>query len=153
VTGDTLSVDGQELKTIGLDGPAPHRTVLWVPSAQTVLGGVLVFANEHVWIADTQTAQARADWKDMLDAISALNPTSVIPGHYALNADGSQPFSLASVAFTRQYIEDFETEAAQAADSGALTAAMQRLYAGIPGEQSLAISAKVIKGEMTWPTK
>lgn len=151
--GDTLTVDGEVLKIVGLDGPTPERTVLWVPSSKAVIGGIPVVANEHVWIADTQTPQSRADWKATLDAIAALEPVTVVPGHYALNADGSEPFTLASVQFTRDYLDAFEAEAAKAGDSTALIAAMQQRYPGLAGEDSLTTSAKVVKGEMKWPAE
>lgn len=151
--GDTLTVDGRALKIVGLDGPTPDRTFLWVPSNKAVIGGIPVVANEHVWIADTQTPQSRTDWKKTLDGIAALKPAMVVPGHYALNRDGTRPFTLASVKFTRAYLDAFEAEAAKAADSTALIAAMKRRYPGFAGEDSLTTSAKVIKGEMKWPAE
>ncbi|MEC3911943.1 MBL fold metallo-hydrolase [Sphingobium sp. CR2-8] len=153
LTGNMLTVDGKALNIVGLDGPTPDRTFLWVPSNRAVIGGIPVVANEHVWIADTQTSQSRADWKKTLDAITALKPLMVVPGHYSVNRDGSQPFTLAAVKFTRDYLDAFEVEAAKATDSGALIAAMKRRYPGLAGEDSLTTSAKVIKGEMKWPTE
>jgi len=151
--GDTFSVDGKELKIVGLDGPSPDRTFLWVPSSKAVIGGIPVLANEHVWIADTQTLVSRANWKSTLDAIVALKPDLVVPGHYLPNADGSKPFTLASVQFTRDYLDAVEAEAAKATTSAELIAAMQKRYPGLAGESSLETSAKVIKGEMKWPAE
>jgi glyoxylase-like metal-dependent hydrolase (beta-lactamase superfamily II) len=151
--GDTLSIDGQDLKIIGLDGASPDRTFVWIPSSKAVIGGIPVVANEHVWIADTQTPESRANWKVVLDKIKALKPEMVVPGHYSLNADGSKPFTLASVTFTREYLDAFEAEAAKAKDSAALVDAMKKLYPDFAGEDSLGISAKVIKGETKWPAE
>lgn len=151
--GNTLTVDGQRLEIVGLDGPTPDRTFLWLPANKAVIGGIPVIGNEHVWIADTQTSQSRADWKKTLDVIAALKPAMVVPGHYSLNPDGSEPFSLASVKFTRDYLDAFEAEAAKAPDSAALIAAMKQRYPGLAGEDSLTTSAKVIKGEMKWPPR
>ena len=150
LTGDTLTVDGTPLKIVGLDGPAPDRTFLWAPSLRTAMGGVLVVANEHVWIADTQTPASRAAWKQSLDAILALKPARVIPGHFEIAADGREP-STEAVQWTRDYLDAFEKEAASAKDSTALIASMKRRYPGLAGEASLETSAKVIKGEMQWP--
>ena len=151
--GDTLTVDGQKLKIVGLDGPTPERTFLWVPSNKAVIGGIPVVANEHVWIADTQTPKSRVNWKKTLDAIVALKPGMVVPGHYSLNPDGSKPFTVASVKFTRDYLDAFEKEAAKAKDSTALIAAMKQRYPKLAGAESLTTSAKVIKGEMKWPAE
>ncbi|MDO5103066.1 MAG: MBL fold metallo-hydrolase [Lautropia sp.] len=145
--GDTLTLEGQSLKVVGLDGPAPERTVLWIPSIKTIVGGVPVVGQEHVWMADTQTPQSHADWLSMLGRIEALNPTVVIPGHFA---DGA-PLDLRSVRFTADYIRAFDEESAKARNSAELIEAMKQRYPGLPGEESLALSAKVDKGEMQWP--
>lgn len=144
--GNSLQLEGQELKVIGLDGASPQRTALWVPSISTVMGGVLVDAGSHVFMADTQTPQSRQDWLAALQQIKDLAPARVIPGHYAEGA----PQDLAAVEFTANYIRAFDEEAAKAKDSGALIAAMKQRYPGLPGEASLELSAKVTKGEMPW---
>ena len=144
--GDSLLLEGQELKVIGLDGASPQRTALWVPSIRTVMGGVLVDAGSHVFMADTQTPQSHQDWLAALQQIKDLAPTRVIPGHYAQGA----PQDLAAVEFTANYIRAFDEEAAKAKDSNALIAAMKQRYPGLQGEASLELSAKVAKGEMPW---
>lgn len=151
--GDALSVDGIELKVVGLDGPTPDRTFVWIPSNKAVIGGIPVLANELLWIADTQTPESRGNWKKTLEAIEALKPELVVPGHYSLNADGRQPFSIESVKFTRTYLDAFEAEAAKAKNSVELIKAMKKLYPGLAGVTSLKASAKVIKGEMKWPAE
>ncbi|MFT3897610.1 MAG: MBL fold metallo-hydrolase [Thermomonas sp.] len=145
--GDRIELEGQTLQIVGLDGPSPDRTVVWIPSLRTVAGGIPVVGGEHVWMADTQTPQSHADWLAMLDRIAALRPQVVIPGHYAPGA----PHTLEAVKFTADYIRAFDEEAAKARDSATLIAAMQKRYPGLPGEQSLQLSAKVAKGEMQWP--
>ncbi len=149
--GDHLLLEGQKLQVVGLDGPTPARTVLWIPSIRAVVGGVPVSANIHLWVADTQTPAQRMYWQQTLDGIDALQPRTVVPGHYLPNADGSLPHTPASVQFTRDYLRAFDAEAAQAADSRALVAAMQRRYPQLGESASLDLSAKVIKGEMQWP--
>lgn len=149
--GDSLTVDGKTLKVVGLDGPSPDRTFVWIPSEKAVLGGISVVANEHVWIADTQTAESRENWKSTLSRIEALEPSLVVPGHFVLNTDGSQPFTLESVKFTRDYLNKFEAEAAKAESSAELIASMKKAYPGLSGEASLELSAKVVTGEMKWP--
>ncbi len=144
--GDTLQLEGQELKVIGLAGASPERTALWVPSIRTVMGGVLVDAGSHVFMADTQTPQSHQAWLAALQQIEDLAPARVIPGHYA---DGAAQ-DLDAVDFTAGYIRAFDEESAKAKDSTALIAAMQQRYPGLHGEASLQLSAKVAKGEMPW---
>jgi glyoxylase-like metal-dependent hydrolase (beta-lactamase superfamily II) len=151
LTGDSLELEGRKIQVVGLDGPTPERSFAWIPSLKAVVGGIPVSANIHVWIADTQTPASRADWLKTLARIEALHPKTVVPGHYLPNADGSAPYTLASVKFTRGYLQAFETEAKKAKDSAALVAAMKKRYPKLQDTSSLELSAKVIKGEMKWP--
>lgn len=144
--GDTLLLEGQELKIVGLDGPTPDRSFVWIPSIKTVAGGIPVLAGEHVWIADTQTPESRQHWLQTLDAIKALQPTTVIPGHFA----NAAPEGIAAVDFTADYLRAFEEEAAKAKNSDELITALKNRYPGLGGESSLELSAKVIKGEIPW---
>ncbi len=129
------------------EGPSPDRTVLWIPSLKTVVGGVLVESGSHVWTADTQTQASRQAWVAMLDRIEALQPRRVVPGHFT----GEEPKGLDGVRFTRDYLKALEAELPKARDSAALVEAMKRRYPNLPGEEGLELSAKVLKGEMQWP--
>jgi len=151
LAGDSIELEGRKIQVVGLDGPTPARTFAWIPSIKAVVGGVPVSANIHLWVADTQTPESRRDWLKTLGRIEALRPKTVVPGHFEPNADGSMPYSVASVKFTRSYLQAFETEAAKATDSAALVAAMKKRYPKLQHASSLELSAKVIKGEMKWP--
>ena len=144
--GDTLTLEGHPLKIIGLDGPTPNRTFVWIEAIRTVAGGIPVASGEHVWMADTQTPQSHADWLATLERIKALNPAQVIPGHY----ENGVPPGIAAVNFTGDYIRAFDEETAKASNSAELIAAMKKRYPGLGGERSLELSAKVAKGEMAW---
>lgn len=145
--GDQLKLEGHALKVVDLKGPSPDRTVLWIPSLKTVVGGVLVESGSHVWTADTQTQASRQAWVAMLDRIEALQPRRVVPGHFT----GEEPKGLDGVRFTRDYLRALEAELPKARDSAALVEAMKRRYPNLPGEEGLELSAKVLKGEMQWP--
>ncbi|MDR6713042.1 glyoxylase-like metal-dependent hydrolase (beta-lactamase superfamily II) [Pseudomonas hunanensis] len=144
--GNRLQLEGQTLEIIGLDGPQPERSFVWIPSIKAVVGGVVVAEHLHVWMADTQTSQSHADWLATLQRIEALAPHTVIPGHYL----GESSRSLDAVRFTANYIHAFDSETAKAKDAAALIAAMQQRYPGLGEESSLELSAKVAKGEMKW---
>ena len=144
--GSALTLEGQALEITGLDGPQPDRSFVWIPSLKAVVGGVVVFGNLHVWMADTQTPQSHKDWLATLARIEALKPVTVIPGHYAPGA----PLTLESVRYTQGYIRAFDTQTAKAADSAALIAAMKAQYPQAGAAASLELSAKVAKGEMKW---
>jgi len=144
--GDSLILEGQKLQVVGLDGPQPDRSFVWIPSIKAVVGGVVVAQNIHVWMADTQTAQSHADWLTTLHSIETLKPKTVVPGHYL----GESARSLAAVQFTADYIKAFDEETAKAKDSAALIGAMKKRYPSLAEESSLELSAKVAKGEMKW---
>ncbi|MFY0730428.1 MBL fold metallo-hydrolase [Pseudomonas sp. NFX15] len=144
--GDSLILEGQKLQVLGLDGPQPDRSFVWIPSLKAVVGGVVVAQNIHVWMADTQTPQSHADWLATLLSIETLKPKTVVPGHYL----GGGSHSLAAVQFTADYIKAFDEETAKAKDSTALIAAMKKRFPTLGDESSLELSAKVAKGEMKW---
>lgn len=145
--GDSLDLEGQKLQIVGLDGPTPDRTFVWIPSIKTVVGGIPVMAGEHVWMADTQTPQSHVDWLATLSSIESLQPARVIPGHFAPGASQD----LDAVRFTADYIKAYDEEAAKAKNSGELIAAMKQRYPTLGALPSLELSAKVSKGEMKWP--
>ncbi|QXG35906.1 MBL fold metallo-hydrolase [Pseudomonas viridiflava] len=145
--GDHLTLEGQPLEIKGLQGPAPQRSYVWIPSIKAVVGGVVVSSGIHVWVADTQTPKSRQDWLAALKGIEALKPTTVIPGHYL----GEVPEGTKAVTFTADYLKSFEEHAAKAKDSAALIDAMKKAWPQLAEPSSLELSAKVIKGEMKWP--
>ncbi|MDH0447687.1 MBL fold metallo-hydrolase [Shewanella sp. GD04112] len=147
VTTNSFSIDGEQVLIEGLEDTHPKHTFLWVPSAKTITGGVEVFDNTHVWIADTQSIESRQAWLAHLDKMSALSPETVIPGHYL----GKARFDQRAISFTRDYIHAFENAAKTAKNSADLIAKMLALYPQIPSDVGLEISAKVIMGEMRWP--
>ncbi|MFI8620630.1 MBL fold metallo-hydrolase [Marinomonas sp. NPDC078689] len=144
--GDTLMVDGEKVNIVGLNGHDPKHTFVWIPSIKTMLGGVVVFSNMHVFLADTQTPESRQKWYKTLDVIEQLHPTTVIPGHML----GDKPMTIQSVNFTRKYIQDFEASAQSSTNSNELIDKMKAIYPNIGGDAILGLSAKVIMGEMPW---
>lgn len=141
--GNTMMLEGQALT---VSGPVPERGYVWIPSIKAVVGGVVLFNDLHVWTADTQSPESRKAWHATLDGLDALQPKTVVPGHFKLNT----PMSPASISFTRDYLVQFEAEAAKAANSAELITTMQRLYPAAGLQAALQTSAKVIKGELKW---
>jgi glyoxylase-like metal-dependent hydrolase (beta-lactamase superfamily II) len=146
LTGDTLQLEGEVLKVRDLSGPQAARSYVWIPSLKAAIGGVVTFNNMHVWMADTQSEKSQLDWLASLDALAALQPETVLAGHYA---EGSV-HDISAVNFTRDYVKAFRAEAAKAQDAQALIKALKARYPGLEGDEVLKISAKVAKGEMKW---
>ncbi|MBA4244129.1 MBL fold metallo-hydrolase [Pseudomonas sp. GD04158] len=142
--GNLLELEGQRIEVVGHD---PQHTSLWVPSLKAVVGGVLTSANIHLWVADAQSVEARQSWLKSLDELEALQPTTLVPGHYL----GEPAMNLADLRFTRHYLLALQQELPKAPDSQALIAAMKARYPQLQDDSSLELSAKVLKGEMQWP--
>jgi len=146
IEGDILKLEGQSLNIMGLNGPQPDRSFVWIPSIKAVVGGVVLANNIHVWMADTQSAKSHTDWLATLATIEKLQPTTVVPGHF-LPGQLSQE---QSPAFTASYIRAFDEETAKAANSAELIKAMKARYPSLGDESSLELSAQVAKGERQW---
>lgn len=146
LVGEAFKVDGETIEVRGTKGELAHRPYLWVPSLKAIVGNVAVFGQLHVWTADTQKPSQRQAWLAQLDAMQALQPQLVVPGHMAAGT----PLDTRQITYTRDYLRRFEVELPKAANGAALKAAMQQAYpqAGLP--IALDIGSKVAKGEMPW---
>jgi glyoxylase-like metal-dependent hydrolase (beta-lactamase superfamily II) len=145
LTGD-LTVEGHRFELRGGPAALADRHYLWQPEHRAVVGGVLLFQQEHVWVADTPTADQRAAWITLLDEMTALQPSLVVPGH-RLPGTAADP---SAIAATRDYLIAFDEELASATDGAALTAALINRYPGYGMQIAAQIGAKVVKGEMSW---
>jgi glyoxylase-like metal-dependent hydrolase (beta-lactamase superfamily II) len=144
-SNERLVLEGEEIDIVDAEGLA-NRRYLWIPSLRAALGGVLVFADVHVWIADSSTSEQRRAWLKNLEVLAARRPSVVVPGHAA---DGSATDG-SGIAYTRDYLLAFERELEESGDSAALIAAMKRRYPNAGMGVALEIGAKVAKGEMKW---
>ncbi|MFF8190511.1 MBL fold metallo-hydrolase [Streptomyces bobili] len=145
VTGD-LTVEGNRFELKGGPAELPDRHYLWQAEHRALLGGVLLFQQEHVWVADTPTPEDRSAWVELLDEMAALDPQLVVPGHRLPDtaADAS------AITATRDYLLAFEEELGKAADGAALTDALVKRYPGNGMLIAAQLGAKVAKGEMKW---
>ncbi|WP_416970354.1 MBL fold metallo-hydrolase [Streptomyces sp. 4F14] len=145
LTGD-LALEGHRFELKGGSADLPDRHYLWQAEHRAILGGVLLFQREHVWVADTPTPGDRAAWIKVLDGMSALDPELVVPGH---RLPGT-PADASAITATRDYLAAFEEELAKAPDGAALTAALVARYPDHGMLIAAQIGAKVAKGEMKW---
>lgn len=146
LSGNTLTLEDQVLEIRGLDDSLPHRSFVWIPSIRTIAGGVNVYAGLHLWTADAQSVQERADWSRKLGTMAALQPLTVIPGH----SQPGRPHDASQLAWSQAYLARYEQELPRAADSAALIRAMKSAYPEAGLDIALEIGAKVNKGEMAW---
>ncbi|WAX80356.1 MBL fold metallo-hydrolase [Streptomyces sp. KMM 9044] len=145
LTGD-ITFEGHVFQLKGGHPALPDRHYLWQAEHRAILGGVLLFQNEHVWVADTATPESRSVWIESLDEMTALDPAFVVPGH-RLPTD---TLDAGPVAYTRDYLTAFEEELARAENGEALTKALVARYPDAGMLIAAQLGAKVAKGEMAW---
>jgi hypothetical protein len=144
--GNSIDLEGQRLEIIGME-EFPAKTFIWIPSIKAVVGGINVFGTTfHLWMADAQTSQARAQWINVLDRMESLHPTIVIPAH----AKSASSFDMAAVAHTKSYIQFYEEALRTSKTSDALISTLKSKYPDLTFETALQIGAKVNTGEMKW---
>ncbi len=141
-----FELEGQRLEVVGLDGPSPLYSFVWIPSIQAVVGGVRVFGNMHLWMTDSASPAERQCWLNDLQRIEALAPRTVVPGH----ASPGQPTDLDAVRFSKAYLRAYGQALPRARNAADLIAAMKKRYPKAIGDDVLALGAKVNKGEMPW---
>jgi len=129
-------------------GPAalPERIYLYQQDDRAILGGVLVFADEHVWVADTPSDEQLDAWDAVLAEMQALEPVLVVPGH-------RQPTAAAdasALAYTREYLAGFRRIVSEAADAATATEALVAAYPKAGMQIAAQLGPKVVKGEMSW---
>ncbi|MFE7835155.1 MBL fold metallo-hydrolase [Streptomyces sp. NPDC057474] len=145
LTGD-ITFEGHVFQLKGGHPGLPDRHYLWQAEHRAVVAGVLLFENEHVWVADTATPESRAVWIELLDEMTALAPAFAVPGH-RLPTD---TVDVSPIAYTRDYLTAFEDELAKADSGESLTKALVARYPESGMLIAAQLGAKVAKGEMTW---
>ncbi|ENM5796501.1 MBL fold metallo-hydrolase [Vibrio mimicus] len=136
-------LDGEKIEIKQLNHPQAY---LWLPAQKTILGGVAVMSDMHVWTADSQTKQARMEWVETLDRMADLKPKQVIPGHYGHEI----PQGLQAVTFTKEYLVKFEQALDSSTHSSQVIEKMRAIYPTLPDDGSLQLSAEVNMGEKSW---
>ena len=145
LTGD-ISFEGHVFDLKGGHPGLPDRHYLWQAEHRAIVGGVLLFQNEHVWVADTATPEDRTAWIQLLDEMTALDPAFAVPGHRL----PTTTLDASPIAYTRDYLSAFEVELANADSGSALTNALVARYPDAGMLIAAQLGAKVATGEMTW---
>jgi glyoxylase-like metal-dependent hydrolase (beta-lactamase superfamily II) len=143
---EDIVFEGHRFELHGGHPAIPDRHYLWQAEEQAIVGGVLVFSNEHVWTADTATPEQRSAWIAMLDEMEALEPQLVVPGHRLPDA----PADVSAIRYTRDYLNAFEEILASSPDGARATDGLVARYPDSGMLIAAQIGPKVAKAEMTW---
>ena len=124
LAGTSLTLEGQTLEIHGgAQGDASDNSYVWIPSIKTVVAGDIIYRGVHVWTRETTAAQRQA-WKQTLDQLAALGPTTVIAGH----KDPAQPDDAGAIADTRAYLDTFDAAIASSKTSADAQAKVKAKY-------------------------
>ncbi|WP_304450655.1 MBL fold metallo-hydrolase [Nocardiopsis sp. YSL2] len=145
LNGD-ITFEGHVFQLRGGRPGLADRHYLWQADQRAIVGGVLLFQDEHVWVADTAEPGDRAVWIEVLDEMSALEPAFAVPGHRLPTGT----LDASPIAYTRDYLTAFEAELDKADSGEDLTNAMVALYPDSGMLIAAQLGAKVAKGEMSW---
>jgi len=143
---DTILLEGREIRVLGpMQGDHVHATALWIPSIRTLVAGDLVFNQMYLWMGEHGPAEIAA-WGRSLDALAALKPEVVVPGH----ARPGLANDVSGLLFSQRYIALWPGFVAASRDSAELRAKVQQAFPGtidILGDFLLGHSSRVAKGE------
>jgi glyoxylase-like metal-dependent hydrolase (beta-lactamase superfamily II) len=123
--GDTITFESLHIEVLKhIRGDTDENTMLWIPGQRILVGGDVVFNDMHVYTAETDSL-ARGKWLKSLNAIRALQPSVVIPGH---SKNGAPLDASTAVDFTEEYLRAFEEELTKAREPDGLTNAMKKRF-------------------------
>ena len=124
--GDTITVDGEELRAIVVgQADIPNNTVLHIPSIAAVVAGDVVYNGINPFLA-VSDPDGWHSWLESLAKVAELHPRIVVAGHKRPELPDDD--IAASVGATSAYLRDFLTEVEAASGSRDLVARMQRRY-------------------------
>jgi glyoxylase-like metal-dependent hydrolase (beta-lactamase superfamily II) len=150
LSGDHFMIGDRRVEIRRQTGDESHSW-LWIPSARTIIGGIYLNDGEHLWVADSPTRADRAKWLSALAAMDSLQPALVIPAHFTpVSPVKPSVVGHTPIEFTRKYLTALESALDESKSAAEVISRMKSLYPGLPGESSLEMTARVLKGETPW---
>ena len=135
-----FDLDGHPLlfRTIGRADAGAFATIVHVPEMRAVCSGDIVYNNIHMWLRDS-TADSREAWLASLDAVAALEPTTIITGHK--DPDAPDDNATRVLDQSRRYIEDFDQTVAKFSTPREVIDAMLAMYPTYGNRYTLFVAA------------
>ena len=143
VTGDKLNILGTEFEFVGDD---KNRINLFEKNEKLLIGGIDIFNELHIFLADTGSEEKLQAWIDRLTSLEALNPEIVIPSHADLNAS----FDKKALSATKEYLQKAIEFTKASSRSEELAASLKTAYPYYINTGVIDLGAKVLLGEIQW---
>jgi hypothetical protein len=141
-----LAVDGERLEVLpDLQGDVliPANSAIWIPSLGAVLAGDIVFNGVYPYLA-ASTEPSRQAWRQSLDRLAALRPTTLVAGH---KASADLPDAPAALQFMRSYLDDFEAARHGSPNVQAMVNTLRGKYPDLHVAMLLGYSASMTFGK------
>ena len=139
ISDDEIMVDGQVVNLIHIgQGDIDGSTIFHVPAADAVVAGDVVYNNVHMMFYEADAAKREA-WIASIDAIAALNATTVVAGHKSV---GAADLPENTLAVSQQYVRDFNASAKDAGTVEDIVNRMLELHGERDQPHTLWISAR-----------
>jgi glyoxylase-like metal-dependent hydrolase (beta-lactamase superfamily II) len=120
----------------GADGAL--ATIVHVPDLAAICSGDIAYNNIHMWLWNS-TPDARQTWLASLDAVAALQPSTIITGHK--DPDAPDDNATRVLDQSRRYIEDFDQTVARSSTPAEVIDAMLAKYPAHGNRYTLFVSA------------
>lgn len=143
VTGDKLNILGTEFEFVGDD---KNRINLFEKNDKLLIGGIDIFNELHIFLADTGSEEKLQARIDRLTSLEALNPEIVIPSHADLNAS----FDKKALSATKEYLQKAIEFTKASSRSEELAASLKTAYPDYINTGVIDLGAKVLLGEIQW---
>ncbi len=144
LTDNSFTFEGLHFNIFGSDR---SRIALYCPELRLVAGGPSIVSGNHLFLADMSTDEDRTRWHRNLVELRTLNPAVVIPGHSDLE---KEIFDVQSIAFSIEYLFNVASILPTTPTSDLFISRMLEKYPNLKSYDVLALSAKVLTGEMPW---
>jgi glyoxylase-like metal-dependent hydrolase (beta-lactamase superfamily II) len=126
------------LRAIGRADAGVLNTIVQVPDLQAVCSGDIAYNNIHMWLRDS-TPESRSTWLASLDAVAALQPTTIITGHR--DPDAPDDDATRVLDQSRRYIEDFDQAVANASTAAEVNDVMLTKHPDYGNRYTLFVAA------------
>jgi glyoxylase-like metal-dependent hydrolase (beta-lactamase superfamily II) len=139
MNGATIDLEGHTIAVHpvgGADGVL--ATIVHLPELNTICSGDAVYNDIHMWLWNS-TPGSRANWLQTIDAIAAMQPTTIIAGHR--DPDAPDDDARRILAQSRCYIEDFDSAMTRVSDAGELIDTMMADYGDYGNPYTLFLAA------------
>jgi glyoxylase-like metal-dependent hydrolase (beta-lactamase superfamily II) len=142
------SIDSQEFeleghvllfRTIGRADAGALATIVHVPELQVVCSGDVVYNDIHMWLRDS-TPASREAWLASLDAVAALQPSTIITGHRDPGAPDDDATRVLDQS--RRYIEDFDRTVTKSSTPHEVIDAILAMYPAWGNRYTLFVAAR-----------